>query len=179
MYQESVHWGYFNHFIYAEAKFQLFWKWLYIEWFCWVFACKSCLERICLDVGIGIWHDTLVFDLRHWYLTWHTGIWLETLVFDLTRWYLTWHWCWFQTGRLDFTAPKVSGHSGAVLDIKWNPFNDDFIASSSDDCTVRNGVLFFYAQNVGCGLELCSLSPVALCVHGMCLYFEVVRALEM
>ena len=53
-------------------------------------------------------------------------------------------WCgpWLQTGRVDFTTPKVSGHSGAVLDIKWNPFNDDFIASASDDCTVRHGALF-------------------------------------
>nr|KAG5689184.1 hypothetical protein BaRGS_004018 [Batillaria attramentaria] len=42
-----------------------------------------------------------------------------------------------RTGRVDITFPKVSGHAGAVLDIKWNPFNDDIIASASEDCTVK------------------------------------------
>ncbi|OXU27488.1 hypothetical protein TSAR_010648 [Trichomalopsis sarcophagae] len=41
------------------------------------------------------------------------------------------------TGRLDFNANRVTGHTGPVLDIKWNPFNDNVIASSSDDCTVK------------------------------------------
>ncbi|KAL4707911.1 hypothetical protein ACJJTC_013702, partial [Scirpophaga incertulas] len=33
------------------------------------------------------------------------------------------------TGRLDFNASRVTGHKGPVLDIKWNPFNDNIIAS--------------------------------------------------
>ncbi|CAG9856516.1 unnamed protein product [Phyllotreta striolata] len=41
------------------------------------------------------------------------------------------------TGRLDFNASKVTGHTGPVLDIKWNPFNDNVIASCSDDCTIK------------------------------------------
>ncbi|KAI4460171.1 coronin [Holotrichia oblita] len=41
------------------------------------------------------------------------------------------------TGRLDFNVNKVTGHTGAVLDIKWNPFNDNVIASCSDDCTIK------------------------------------------
>ncbi|XP_044761761.1 coronin-2B-like [Coccinella septempunctata] len=41
------------------------------------------------------------------------------------------------TGRLDFNASKVTGHKGPVLDIKWNPFNDNVIASASDDCTIK------------------------------------------
>ncbi|KAF9414493.1 hypothetical protein HW555_007630 [Spodoptera exigua] len=41
------------------------------------------------------------------------------------------------TGRLDFNASRVTGHKGPVLDIKWNPFNDNIIASCSDDCTVK------------------------------------------
>jgi WD40 repeat protein len=32
---------------------------------------------------------------------------------------------------------QVSGHSRPVLDIKWNPFNDNIIASASEDCTVK------------------------------------------
>ncbi|XP_046649722.1 coronin-2B-like isoform X3 [Daphnia pulicaria] len=42
-----------------------------------------------------------------------------------------------KTGRLDLNAGKVTGHAGPVLDIKWNPFNDNVIASASEDCTVK------------------------------------------
>ncbi|KAG8233885.1 hypothetical protein J437_LFUL005212 [Ladona fulva] len=43
----------------------------------------------------------------------------------------------YKTGRLEFNAGRVTGHRGPVLDIKWNPFNDNIIASCSDDCTVK------------------------------------------
>ena len=42
-----------------------------------------------------------------------------------------------QTGRIDISTPKVSGHSGPVYDIKWCPYNDNLIASASDDCTIK------------------------------------------
>ena len=35
------------------------------------------------------------------------------------------------------TTPKVTGHAGPVYDIKWSPFNDNLIASASDDCTIK------------------------------------------
>lgn len=41
-----------------------------------------------------------------------------------------------QTGRFDINYPKVSGHKSPVLDLAWNPFNDNQIASASEDCTV-------------------------------------------
>ncbi|XP_071034431.1 coronin-2B [Parasteatoda tepidariorum] len=41
------------------------------------------------------------------------------------------------TGRIDATAGRVTGHHGPILDLQWNPFNDNIIASSSDDCTVK------------------------------------------
>lgn len=41
-----------------------------------------------------------------------------------------------QTGRVDPQHPRVCGHSGRVLDVKWNPFDDYCIASCSEDCTV-------------------------------------------
>ncbi|GFR88565.1 coronin [Elysia marginata] len=40
-------------------------------------------------------------------------------------------------GRVDVNCPRVCGHSGAVLDIKWNPFDDCVIASGSEDATVK------------------------------------------
>lgn len=43
-----------------------------------------------------------------------------------------------QTGRIDFQCNKVIGHSGQILDLKWNPFNDCVIASASDDCSVSS-----------------------------------------
>ncbi|XP_015276156.1 PREDICTED: coronin-2A [Gekko japonicus] len=42
-----------------------------------------------------------------------------------------------QTGKLDPHYPRVCGHKGNVLDIKWNPFNDFIIASCSEDATVK------------------------------------------
>jgi len=41
-----------------------------------------------------------------------------------------------KTGRVEQDAPKVTGHGGDVLDIAWNPFNDNMIASSSEDMKV-------------------------------------------
>ena len=40
-------------------------------------------------------------------------------------------------GRFDLNYPKVAGHKGPVMDVAWNPFNDNEIASSSEDCTVK------------------------------------------
>ena len=48
----------------------------------------------------------------------------------------------WQTGRIEPNYPKVCGHQGNVLDIKWNPFIDNIIASCSEDTSVsRRGVL--------------------------------------
>lgn len=43
----------------------------------------------------------------------------------------------FQVGRLDSNHAKVGGHTQEVLDIAWNPFDDNMIASSSEDTTVK------------------------------------------
>ena len=37
--------------------------------------------------------------------------------------------------------PRVCGHRGPVTDIKWNPFDDNVIASSSEDATVNKLLL--------------------------------------
>ncbi|BHF63646.1 Coronin-1C [Sparganum proliferum] len=42
-----------------------------------------------------------------------------------------------KTGRLPTELPLVTGHTAAVLDIKWSPFDDDMIASASEDCTIK------------------------------------------
>lgn len=42
-----------------------------------------------------------------------------------------------QSGKVDPNAPLVAGHKGAVLDIQWCPFDDNIIASASDDAIVR------------------------------------------
>jgi len=38
-------------------------------------------------------------------------------------------------GKVDPKYPIVSGHKGPVLDLDFNPFNDNLIASVSEDCT--------------------------------------------
>jgi len=40
-------------------------------------------------------------------------------------------------GRYDGAQFKVQGHSSAVLDFDWNPFDDNMIASCSDDSTIK------------------------------------------
>ncbi|KAJ0067428.1 hypothetical protein NL108_007890 [Boleophthalmus pectinirostris] len=42
-----------------------------------------------------------------------------------------------RTGRIDSSHPTVCGHKGPVLDIAWCPHNDNIIASSSDDCSIK------------------------------------------
>lgn len=42
-----------------------------------------------------------------------------------------------QVGSVEHDVPTVSGHRAAVLDIQWCPFNDDLIASGSEDMTVK------------------------------------------
>ncbi|XP_076863191.1 coronin-2B isoform X1 [Brachyhypopomus gauderio] len=43
----------------------------------------------------------------------------------------------YKVGRVYRHHPKVCGHQGSVLDIKWCPFRDNIIASCSEDCSVR------------------------------------------
>lgn len=66
--------------------------------------------------------------------------------FRLTNWlsnkYILLFVC--QTGRVDPHQPRVCGHSGRVLDIKWNPFDDYCIASCSEDCTVWSVFVMCY-----------------------------------
>jgi coronin-1B/1C/6 len=42
-----------------------------------------------------------------------------------------------KTGRVDRDTPLVVGHKAAVLDVAWCPHNDNLIASSSEDCTIK------------------------------------------
>lgn len=38
-----------------------------------------------------------------------------------------------ERGKLPEQIPLFRGHTAAVLDTDWSPFNDDLIASGSDD----------------------------------------------
>lgn len=41
-------------------------------------------------------------------------------------------------GRFDVSSsPYVTGHSGAVLDIEWNPFDDSMMATASEDTRIK------------------------------------------
>jgi WD40 repeat protein len=43
----------------------------------------------------------------------------------------------FKVGRIDVDHPRVTGHRGPVVDLKFNPFNEHEIGSCSDDGTVK------------------------------------------
>jgi len=40
-------------------------------------------------------------------------------------------------GKVNPNLPLITGHKGAVLDIAFNPFNDNLLASVSEDCTAK------------------------------------------
>lgn len=42
-----------------------------------------------------------------------------------------------QKGKWDGKNGLVAGHKGPVVDLDWNPFNDNLVASASEDCTVK------------------------------------------
>ncbi|XP_058970924.1 coronin-1C-like [Pocillopora verrucosa] len=42
-----------------------------------------------------------------------------------------------EVGRLDPEHGRVAGHTQDVLDVAWNPFDDNMVASSSEDTTVK------------------------------------------
>lgn len=44
---------------------------------------------------------------------------------------------WSPAGKVDPKLPLITGHKNPVLDIDFNPFNDNLIASASEDCTVK------------------------------------------
>ena len=43
----------------------------------------------------------------------------------------------FQTGRVELNHPTVCGHTSAVLEVKFCPFNDNMIASCGEDCLIK------------------------------------------
>jgi hypothetical protein len=40
-------------------------------------------------------------------------------------------------GRMGAAAPKIQVHKATVVDLQFNPFNDNLLASASEDCTVK------------------------------------------
>lgn len=44
-------------------------------------------------------------------------------------------WPLKKTGRLPQQVPLCTGHSGTVMDLHFNPFIDECVASASDDTT--------------------------------------------
>lgn len=42
-----------------------------------------------------------------------------------------------KAGRIPPNTPVVAGHTANVLDIAFNPFHENIVASSSDDGTVK------------------------------------------
>lgn len=53
---------------------------------------------------------------------------------DFSQRFLTWRI--LADWALGYGLGKVSGHTGPVLDIKFDAFNDNVIASGSEDTTV-------------------------------------------
>lgn len=59
-----------------------------------------------------------------------------------------------ERGKLPESMPLFRGHTAAVLDTDWSPFNDDIIASGSDD-----GKVFLWKVPDGFSLRTDSEEP--------------------
>jgi len=44
---------------------------------------------------------------------------------------------WSHSGKMDAKLPLINGHKNPVLDVDFNPFNDNLVASASEDCYVK------------------------------------------
>lgn len=42
-----------------------------------------------------------------------------------------------KTGRIDLNAKVVNVHKGKVLDMKFSPFNDNFLGTAAEDCKIQ------------------------------------------
>lgn len=63
-------------------------------------------------------------------------------------------------GRVDAGYPRVGGHTESIMDIQWNPFNDNIIASASEDTTIK----IWLIPDGGLASDL-NNSIVDLCYH--------------
>uniref|UniRef100_A0A915KSB1 Coronin n=1 Tax=Romanomermis culicivorax TaxID=13658 RepID=A0A915KSB1_ROMCU len=72
------------------------------------------------------------------------------------------------TGKVDYHTGRVSGHNGVVNDLKWNPFNDNIIASCSDDTKIK----LWYIPDGGVRLFLNSALSVLAGHSRRVLYLE-------
>lgn len=43
--------------------------------------------------------------------------------------------------RLDANVPLIKGHNGAIMDFDFSPFNDNLLATASEDGTVKLWVI--------------------------------------
>lgn len=66
-----------------------------------------------------------------------------------------------QVGKLPINQPLFNGHTGAVLDTDFNPFNDYVIVSASEDCTIK-----IWNIPEGGLLEHCATPAGTLTGHG-------------
>ncbi|KAK2120038.1 hypothetical protein P7K49_001424 [Saguinus oedipus] len=88
------------------------------------------------------------------------------------------------TGKLDPHYPKVCGHRGNVLDVKWNPFDDFEIASCSEDATVSVSPRAFPFLKGGIGLAgwtvpvLGSDASDSIAEEASCKRLETVRTIN-
>jgi WD40 repeat protein len=46
-----------------------------------------------------------------------------------------------KTGRVPLNAPKLNAHKAKVLDFAFNPFNDNLLATASEDCYIKLSVI--------------------------------------
>ncbi|CAD7925417.1 unnamed protein product [Amoebophrya sp. A25] len=96
---------------------------------------------------------------------------------------------WTKTGRMPPSLPVVSGHQGGILDFEFSPFDENLIASASEDCFFRlfripQGGLKENLKESVCEIQhpkkvsLLNHNPVAASIVATGAYDHVVRILN-
>ena len=57
----------------------------------------------------------------------------------------------FQIGRIEPNFPKIHGHKGNILDLQFNPFNTNIIASAGEDARIK--VAKQYCGYISCNIN--------------------------
>jgi coronin-1B/1C/6 len=90
-------------------------------------------------------------------------------------------------GRLPRDLPLITGHSGAVLDFEFNPFDDNMLISASEDLTIKvwsipdDGIKEHMREPVatleghGKKITFCTFNPVASSIVASAAFDQTVR----